>query len=113
MLPFYLPLGCFNTDKKLVIESFIQVTLLKFLCRKDLINVWSGFLNFYNVVYNFLFVYCYWVIQIAVIQEVIISSPIVAELHILFFYFKHKTSRGEWHLRWNSYKCKDIIMKLL
>ncbi len=50
----------------------------------------------YNVVYNILFVYCYWWFQIAVIQEVIISSPIVAELHILF-YFKHKTSRGEWH----------------
>ncbi len=39
----------------------------------------------YNV-YNFLFVYCYWWFQIAVIQEVI-SSPIVAELHILFVLF--------------------------
>ncbi len=41
----------------------------------------------YNDVYNFLFVYCYWWYQIAAIQEVIISSPIVAGLHILFILF--------------------------
>ncbi len=54
---------------------------------KYLINVWSGFLNLQYVVYIFLFFYCYWWFTIVVIQEVIIFSPIVAELHILFVLF--------------------------
>ncbi len=98
----------FNTDKKLVIESFIQLTLLLKLFVLERFNQCLEWLSEFTMM--FIISYLFIVIgdsRLLPFKKLSFPPPLWLSYTFSSFYFKHKTSRGEWHLRWNSYKCKE------
>ncbi len=96
----------FNTDKKLVIESFIQLTLLKLFVLERFNQCLEWLSEFTMFIISYLFI----VIgdsRLLPFKKLSFPPPLWLSYTFSSFYFKHKTSRGEWHLRWNSYKCKE------